>query len=88
MQYGLSGDTASPGQDFVANSGTLTFSPGSLSQTITLTLLPDALPEPDETFRLQLSNVENGVLGVDTAVFTIQDDDVGYTLFLPEVVKP
>ncbi|MCB8927939.1 MAG: hypothetical protein H6652_20185 [Ardenticatenaceae bacterium] len=88
VQYGLSGDTASPGQDFVDDSGTLTFSPGSLSQTITLTLLPDALPEPDETFRLQLSNVENGVLGVDTAVFTIQDDDVGYTLFLPEVVKP
>lgn len=25
---------------------------------------------------------------VITAVFTIQDDDLGYTLFLPHIIKP
>ena len=73
----------------MASSGTLTFTPGSLSQTISITLLPDDLPEPDETFTLQLFNVENGILGEDTAVFTIQDDDaLAYTLFLPYLHKP
>ena len=89
VQYSLSSGTATAGQDFVASSGTLTFTPGSLSQTISITLLPDDLPEPDETFTLQLFNVENGILGEDTAVFTIQDDDaLAYTLFLPYLHKP
>lgn len=89
VQYSLSGGTASPGQDFVASSGVVTFPPDSLSQGIALTLLPDALPEPDETFTLELSDVENGILGEPTAVFTLQDDDpADYTIFLPFVTKP
>lgn len=89
VQYSLSNGTAVAGQDFVASSGTLTFTPGSLSQNINLTLLPDDQLEPDETFSLQLFNVENGVLGLDTAVFTIQDDDPPtYSLFLPLLNKP
>jgi len=89
VQYSLTGGTAVAGQDFVASNGVLTFTPGSLSQTMDLTLLPDALDEPDETFSLQLFGVENGLLGVDTAVFTIQDDDPPtYSLFLPTVIKP
>ncbi|MCB8980810.1 MAG: hypothetical protein H6657_25650 [Ardenticatenaceae bacterium] len=88
VQYNLSNGTAVAGEDFIASSGTLTFTPGSLSQTINLTLLPDVLPEPDETFSLQLANVENGLLGESTAVFTIQDDDVAnFTIFLPFVTR-
>jgi hypothetical protein len=89
VQYSLSNGTAMVGQDFVASSGTLTVTPGSLSETISLILLPDDLAEPDETFSLQLSAVENGLLGMDTAVFTIEDDDTAeYKLYLPFVTKP
>ena len=89
VQYNLVGGTAVASEDFVANSGTLTFTPGSLSQNIQISLLPDALPEPDETFSLQLFNGVNGVLGVDTAVVTIQDDDLpNYDLYLPLLTRP
>lgn len=89
VQYSLTGGTAVAGEDFVANSGTLTFPPGSLSENVHITLLPDAQFEPDETFSLQLFNVVNGVFGVDTAVFTIQDDDLpDYVLNLPLLNKP
>ena len=88
VQYSLTSGTAVAGEDFVASSGMLTFSPGSLSETIQFTLLPDALAEPDETFNLQLTSVENGLLGMDTAVFTIEDDDGGHEIYLPFVTKP
>ncbi|WP_420628737.1 Calx-beta domain-containing protein [Candidatus Leptofilum sp.] len=89
VQYSLTSGTAVAGEDFVASSGTLTFTPGSLSENVQITLLPDDLPEPNETFSLQLFNAVNGVLGVDTAVFTIQDDDAAdFLLFLPAISKP
>ena len=89
MQYSLTGGTAVAGADFVASGGVLTFAPGSLSENIQITLLPDDLPEPNETFRLQIFNEENGILGEGTAVFTIQDDDVpDDVLYLPLLIKP
>lgn len=89
VQYSLTAGTAVAGQDFVASSGTLTFTPGNLSENVQITLLPDDQFEPDETFSLQLFNVVNGVLGEDTAVFTIQDDDMpNYDLYLPFINKP
>ena len=89
VQYSLTNGTAVAGQDFVASSGTLTFTPGSLSENINLTLLPDDLPEPNETFSLTLSTVVNGKLGVETAVFTLEDDDTSaYQIYLPFINKP
>lgn len=89
VQYSLVGGTAVAGQDFVASSGTLTFTPGSLNQNIQITLLPDDQFEPAESFGLQLFNAVNGVLGMDTAVFTIEDDDEpNYVLYLPFINKP
>ena len=88
VQYSVTGGTATVGQDFLDSSGTLTFTPSSLSENINLTLLPDAIPEPDETFTLTLFNVENGILGEKTSVFTIEDDDTpAYQLYLPHVNK-
>lgn len=89
VQYSLSSGTATAGQDFVASSGLLTFTPGSLSENFSLTLLPDDMPEPNETFTLLLLNVDNGKLGEETAVFTIEDDDTNtYYLFLPTINRP
>ncbi|MEZ4593384.1 MAG: Calx-beta domain-containing protein [Chloroflexota bacterium] len=89
VPYSLVAGTAVAGEDFVAHSGTLTFPPGNASQNVQISLLPDGQFEPDETFSLQLTNGVNGVLGVDTAVFTIQDDDApGYVLYLPLITRP
>jgi hypothetical protein len=43
------------GQDYVAASGTLTFAPGQLTQTFTVQIIADSVPEYDEYFNIQLS---------------------------------
>jgi hypothetical protein len=45
-------DAATPGQDFTAQSGTLTFAPGQTSQQVSIPVLGDAVIERDEIFGL------------------------------------
>ncbi|MFV9505668.1 MAG: Calx-beta domain-containing protein, partial [Oscillochloridaceae bacterium umkhey_bin13] len=74
---GAQGGTAQPGTDYVATDGTLTFAAGTTVQTITLTILNDAVVEPlYETVRLALIN-PNGVQIATPSLMTvvIVDDD-------------
>ncbi|MEY4179385.1 MAG: hypothetical protein RLY70_2959 [Planctomycetota bacterium] len=74
-----SGTSAANGADFVGGvlpSGTLTFDPGVLSQTITLNVQGDTLIEASETFTLALSNPTGGLtITTASATGTIQNDD-------------
>jgi hypothetical protein len=63
------------GQDYLAKSGTLTFSPGQTSQAITVQVLGDTLNEPVETFSVNLSLPVNVTLAKTSATGTIQNDD-------------
>ena len=45
LSYTLEGDTATPGQDFVAKSGTLVIEPGQREGLIALRVLEDQIPE-------------------------------------------
>jgi serine protease AprX len=69
--------TALAAEDYQATSGTLTFLDGETSQTITISILDDALVEGDENFSLLLSNATGGArLGRQTtANVDITDDD-------------
>jgi len=69
------GGTASAGSDFTAVSGTLTFTSGQTSKTISVTITDDADEESDETIVLQLSNAQNADLGTSTHTYTITDND-------------
>jgi hypothetical protein len=69
------------GGDFLAKSGTLTLAPNSASATITVSVLADALKEPNENFLVNLSNPGGGQDGTPTIAdnqgnATITDDDV------------
>ena len=55
--------TATTGSDFIAASGTLTFTPGITVQTFTVTVLDDTLLEPSETISLTLAQPTNATLG-------------------------
>ncbi len=80
------GGTAVSNADFTAiTNTTLTFPPGTTSQTLTVTVLGDALDEDDETFTLRLANPTNATLGVDQAIGTIRDDDATPALTLTGV---
>ncbi len=81
IAYDTRDDTAFAGQDYDETSGTLTFLAGTttLTQTISVRILDDAINEPLETFDLILSSPVNAVFpnGAPqlSATITIVDED-------------
>ena len=72
---GSSDPVAEAGIDYESASGTLTFAPGEVSQTIRVPVIDDDLDEPDESFALVLSDPRGATLGRGSALGTILDDD-------------
>lgn len=79
VAYAMADGTARNGDDYSAASGTLTFAPGETSKTFDVLLIPDQLPEADETVELSLRSPSAPLtLGTPaTATLTIRDDDDG-----------
>ncbi len=76
VNFAASDGTATSGSDYVASSGTLTFTPGVTSRTFTVPIIDDALFEGNETVNLSLSGATGAALGVpNSAVLTIVDND-------------
>ena len=74
--YTTTDGTANAGLDYTATTGLLTFTPGQTSQTITIKVIGDTVPESDETFKLALTKASdpfNTVLA--NATGTIGNDD-------------
>ena len=72
--------SAVAGVDFTPISGTLTFNPGIVSQTVTVNILPDQNEEPDEVFFLQLSAASPALsIGDPLGIATITNDDLNPT---------
>jgi hypothetical protein len=68
-------DQSASGTDYVARSGTLSFGPGVLTQTVVVTINGDVLDEPNETFAVNLSNAVNAAITDAQAIGTITDND-------------
>jgi probable HAF family extracellular repeat protein len=75
VAYGTAYGSATAGGDYQAASGTLTFAPGETSKTITVQVIGDRLPEPNETFDVYLNNPTNAWFIQNQAVGTILDDE-------------
>ena len=54
VEYGTEDGTAREGEDYTNTTGTLTFTAGQISKTISVPVLDDALDEGSETMRLRL----------------------------------
>jgi disulfide oxidoreductase YuzD len=61
--------------DYMADSNTLTFSPGQTTQTITITVNGDEKYELDESFYVDLDNADNATIGDGRGEGTITNDD-------------
>ncbi|MEZ4594717.1 MAG: Calx-beta domain-containing protein [Chloroflexota bacterium] len=85
VNYATANGTATAGSDYTATSGTLTFTPGQTSKTISVTILPDALTENSEYCTVNLSNASNANILDGSGRGTILDN---YTVLLPLVVAP
>lgn len=76
FKYTTVDGTATAGSDYTAKSGTLSFAPGQLTQTITIPILDDGIYEGDETFTVKLSDVYLTEILNDTATITIHDNEL------------
>jgi Tol biopolymer transport system component len=81
VSYATQAVTATPGvnfatgTDFNQTSGVLTFPPGATWALLPVGIVPDTIPEPNETFKLVLSNPLNAQVARGEGVGTIIDDD-------------
>jgi hypothetical protein len=75
VKYATANGTAAAGSDYVAKSGTLSFSPGQTSKNITIAVKGDTVPEPNEAFFVNLSNAINANIADNQGVGTIIDND-------------
>jgi Calx-beta domain/Domain of unknown function DUF11 len=85
--FATANGTATQPADYTSNSGTLTFSPGQTSKTVTVVVKGDAVDEDDETFTVGLSGLINlASVGNDTSgTGTITDDDPPPTISIGDV---
>jgi hypothetical protein len=79
------GTATTAGSDYQATSGTLTFPPGTTTQTISVTVNGDTLNEPDETVLMNLSNPTNATIADTQGVGTITNDDPLPTISIDDV---
>ena len=74
--------TAEAGKDYQPRSGSLRFSIGETERTVTVLVKGDRVDEPNETFRVRLSNASGATLGRAVATGRIRDDDTQPTAAL------
>ncbi|KAA5542299.1 hypothetical protein FYK55_15995 [Roseiconus nitratireducens] len=64
------------GADYVPTTQTLVFDVGQTTKSFQVTVIGDRLPEADETFRVDITQVTGAMLGQSSATGVINDDDV------------
>jgi hypothetical protein len=72
--------------DYLTSTGVLTIAPGSLTATVSVTLIEDQIDEPDESFYLILTNPVQAILSTDQVEGIIHDSFPEF-LFLPGIVR-
>ncbi|MFO0944763.1 MAG: Calx-beta domain-containing protein [Planctomycetota bacterium] len=75
VEYFTSDGTAKAITDYLAASGTLTFSPGTTTRTISVPIVGDTAVESNEAFTLNLRNPTNATIADGQATGTITNDD-------------
>jgi hypothetical protein len=75
VNFRTANGTATAGQDYDAQSGTLTVAPGETSKTITIVVRGDKKREADETFFVDLAGALGALILDGRGGGTILDDD-------------
>jgi len=76
VDWATGGGTALAVTDYAPANGTVSFAPGVTTKTVTIQVVGNTIPEPNETFFVNLSNPSaNAYLGNTQAVGTILNDD-------------
>lgn len=75
VSYVAEGGTAAAGTDFIAQSGSVDFAPGTTTpQTAKVRIIGDTLVEPEEDFTLRITDASNASVGASGRVVIANDD--------------
>ena len=80
VNYATADGTATQPADYTSLSGTLTFTPGTTTRTVTIPVIGESVPEANESFFLNLSAATNAVITDNSGTITITNDDVPVTV--------
>ncbi|HKA08240.1 MAG TPA: FG-GAP-like repeat-containing protein, partial [Gemmataceae bacterium] len=80
VHYATADITATAGSDYTAASADVVIPAGQTSRTFTVAVIGDRLPEPDETFAVNLSSPTNATIADSQGVGTILDDEPRITI--------
>ena len=75
VDYATGEGEATPGDDYVETTGTLTFAADETSKTVDVEVLEDSHAEGSETMRLTLTNAAGARIADGTAIGTIENSD-------------
>jgi hypothetical protein len=81
--FATANDTATAPADYIARTGSVRFAGHKLTRTISVTIVGDALDEPDETFFVELTKATGATIDDGEGVGTILDDDAPPTVQVP-----
>ena len=85
VDYSSVDGLAIEGADYDAASGTLTFAPGDMTDSVDIDVVGDLLAEDEETFDVSLSNASGATIADAVGTATIQDDDPDPALSVDDV---
>ncbi|WP_176887852.1 putative Ig domain-containing protein [Acidovorax sp. JMULE5] len=83
VNYATADGTATQPADYTSTSGTLTFTPGQTTRTITVPVIGETVPEANETFFVNLSGATNATISDNQGQGTITNDDVPVSVSPP-----
>jgi Calx-beta domain-containing protein len=84
FSFATSNGTAIAGSDYIATSGASTFAPGEVEKPVVVFVNGDTVDEAQETFFLDISNVQNATVSSNRGTGFIVDDD-GPTISINDV---
>ncbi len=90
VDFNTSNGTANAGEDFVANSGAITFAAGETTKTITIDIIGDTAFESAESFTVNLTNPAGATITKAAGTGTITNDDAqgpGFSVDNPIVAE-
>ena len=85
VDYATSDVTATAGADYTAASGTVSFSPGDITESVTVSITDDDIDEDTETLKVTLSDPVNATVpaGAEDGTISITDDDTAGVTVTP-----
>ena len=84
FSFATANGTATAGSDYIASSGAAAFAPGEVEKPVVVLVNGDTVDEQQETFFLNISNVQNATIGSNQGTGFINDDD-GPTISISDV---